>query len=76
MGEGRAITPAQVRAARALLDWSQTELARHSGVSVAALRNFERGHSKSMISVNRNAIAQALREAGVEFIPDGARRCP
>jgi len=60
------ITPAQCRAARALLDWSQMTLAKTARVGSATVQNFERG-----LSVPRPAtltvIVQAFEKAGVEF---------
>ncbi len=37
------LRPEQSRAARALLDWSQAELAEHAGVSRSTVRDFEGG---------------------------------
>lgn len=65
-----AIDPAQARAARALLDWSQRELADAAEVSFQTVRNFE----KSRHQTNRStlsAIRRALESAGVKFIPAG-----
>jgi transcriptional regulator with XRE-family HTH domain len=57
----------QCRAARSLLDWTQERLAEVSGVSVTAIRNFERG-ATTPIRANLAAIKAALETAGVEFI--------
>jgi transcriptional regulator with XRE-family HTH domain len=35
------IVPAQIRAARALLDWSQQDLAREAGVGLSTVRDIE-----------------------------------
>jgi transcriptional regulator with XRE-family HTH domain len=59
-------TPGQCRAARALLSWSQGELAATSGVSQAAIANFELSKS-TPIRANLAAIRAALEGAGVEF---------
>jgi len=61
------MTPAQCRAARALLDWSQEVLAGRSGVSINAIRNFERG-ATTPIRANLAALRHALDTAGVAFI--------
>jgi transcriptional regulator with XRE-family HTH domain len=60
------LSPATCRAARALLGWTQPRLAAESGVSVAAIRNFERGSTHSFMPRNLAAVEAAL-ETGVEF---------
>ena len=39
------LMPAQLRAARSLVDWSREDLARHSGVAHNTIKEFERGKS-------------------------------
>ncbi len=58
----------QIRAARALLDWSQQKLADESGVSLATVRRIEsdRGPDRST-APNRDAIKRALEKGGVMF---------
>ena len=63
------LTPAQSRAARGLLDWSQTGLGERSNLSESTIRNFEKGKATPSIN-NLAAIRQALEAAGVEFIPE------
>ena len=71
------ITPAQCRAARALLQWSQLDLARESEISDVTIRNFENGKTdpqKGTLVI----LKLTLEAAGVEFIPangggDGVR---
>lgn len=60
---------AQCRAARALLNISQEELATMASVSVTSLRNFERG---ATVPIHNNlvAIRGALEVAGIEFIAE------
>ena len=36
------ITPAQIRGARALLDWSQNQLAKATGISLTTIRDYEK----------------------------------
>lgn len=63
------LTPAQIRAARALLGWSQQQLADASLVGVATIRRFEPGTSGSVMGkVQNQAMKAALESAGVEFI--------
>jgi transcriptional regulator with XRE-family HTH domain len=61
------ITPAQCRAARALLDWSQQTLAEHARVGVVTVQNFERGTAKPR-TATLTVIVQAFEKEGVEFI--------
>lgn len=63
------ITPAQSRAARALLNWSQPELAKASGTGLSTIRDFETG-KRQPIANNLAAIRGGLEAAGVEFIND------
>lgn len=61
----------QLRAARALLRWSQQELSERCGVSVPTIKRLEAmdgelsGHSNTIRSIE-----QALIDAGVNFIPE------
>ena len=66
-------TPALSRAGRALLDWSQEELATASNLGVSTVRDFERGRRVPTVN-NLAAIRRALEEAGVEFLPDDGLR--
>ena len=69
IGVKSATTSGQVRAARALLDWSQDRLVLASGVSKRTLARLELGdgnpHRETLA-----AIRSALEAAGVEFIPE------
>lgn len=66
----------QIRAARAILNWSQTELAKAVGVSLVTIRKIELDQI-SPRSSTMVAIHNVLHSAGIEFIdPDGARRRP
>ena len=61
------LTPAQCRAARALIEWNQIRLADASGVSVNTIRDFE-GGKRTPITNNLTAIKNALEDAGVKFV--------
>ncbi len=63
------LTPAQSRAARALLDWSQEKLAATSHLGLSTIRDFEKGRRVPTHN-NLVAIRRALEDAGVEFIPE------
>ena len=64
---------AQIRAARALLGWSQNQLAHKAGVGVATLQRIEqnegvlKGNFSTILKIQR-----ALEEAGIHFTEDGA----
>lgn len=63
------ITPAQCRAARALIDWTQHDLAIAAGVGKVTVRQFEIGNAvprQATITVMK----MALEAAGVEFIDE------
>lgn len=63
------ITPAQSRAARALLEWSQEELARAAHLGLSTIRDFEKGR-RTPSHNNMLGIRTALEAAGVIFIPE------
>lgn len=67
--KGRELTPAQTRAARGLLGWSQADLAERSKVGLSTIGNFEAGRS-SMMAANLEAMRRTLESAGVQFIPE------
>lgn len=66
------ISPAQCRAARALLDWTQNELAKRSPVSAVSIRAFEKGGD--MRESNRRSLAEVFEAAGVTFLADGEEK--
>lgn len=66
------VTPRQIRAARALLDWSQQELADKAIVSLNALARLERGAVDPRMSTMA-AVEKALTKAGIEFISAGEK---
>ena len=64
---------AQIRAARALLDWSQTKLARSAGIGLATLQRIEqsdrilKGNFAAVLKIQR-----VLEGAGISFTDDAA----
>jgi predicted transcriptional regulator len=61
------ITGRQIRAARALLGWSQQTLADRAVVSLNALARFESGNVDSRASTLKS-VRNALAKAGIEFL--------
>jgi predicted transcriptional regulator len=64
------VSPRQIRAARALLGWSQQRLADAAIVSTNALIRLERGKVDSRVST-MTAVTRALNKAGIEFLAAG-----
>jgi len=63
------ITSCQIRAARALINWSARELADKSGVGVATIRRMELADGvPSSNAQNLELIQKSLEGLGVEFI--------
>jgi transcriptional regulator with XRE-family HTH domain len=69
------ITPEQCRAARALLDWSQTDLAKAAGTGQATVARFERG-ARTPYANTLKALRATLETAGVVFTPGTAATGP
>jgi transcriptional regulator with XRE-family HTH domain len=63
------ITNQQVKAARALLDWKQSDLAKAAGISLATLASIEQG-TGSPRAATWQAIQQALEIQNIEFTDD------
>jgi transcriptional regulator with XRE-family HTH domain len=63
------ISPAQCRAARGLLDWSQQILAVEAGVGVVTIRQLE-GSNQQPRRATLAVVKAALERAGVEFIDE------
>ena len=68
------IGPAQIRAARALLDINQTKLSEWASISVATLKRIESYSAIRGAADTIRKIQDALEAAGVEFIPDEGGR--
>lgn len=67
------MTPAQCRAARALLNWSQSDLVERSGVTQKTITDFERGATTRPYRRTLEAIVATFETAGIEFINRGVR---
>ncbi|WP_332844176.1 helix-turn-helix domain-containing protein [Roseomonas populi] len=63
------MTPAQCRAARALLNWSQDQLEAAAKVARKTIADFER-EARTPYDRTLAAIRTALEAAGVEFISE------
>jgi transcriptional regulator with XRE-family HTH domain len=62
------LTASQIRAARALVDWSGLKLAEAAGLSLPTIRRMESAVGPGRSSVdNVEAVQRALEEAGVIF---------
>jgi transcriptional regulator with XRE-family HTH domain len=67
----KALTSAQIRAARALLRWTAENLARQSAVSLRTIQRAELAEcDTSLTTANDLAVRRALETAGVEFIDE------
>ncbi|OOO26360.1 transcriptional regulator [Agrobacterium salinitolerans] len=63
----------QIRAARALLNWSQSELVEKSGLSLTTIRRMEDdkiGPERSSAG-NVATVTRIIEDAGVTFLSDG-----
>jgi len=60
------VTSAQIKAARALLGWSQQDLADHASIAISTIADFERGQ-RIPLAINFEAICDAFIKVGVIF---------
>jgi transcriptional regulator with XRE-family HTH domain len=61
----------QIKAARALLDWSQSDLARHSGISEPTIARLESAEGQlGGRGETAKKIRAALERSGIEFIDE------
>ena len=61
------LSPAQCRAARALLNWSQEDLVVRSKITKKTIADFERGATQPRAQTLAQ-ITQAFQAAGIEFL--------
>ena len=64
-----SVSPAQCRAARGLLGWSQSDLSEASKTATKTVADFERG-ARVPYPRTLEDIREALETAGVEFIDE------
>jgi transcriptional regulator with XRE-family HTH domain len=60
----------QLRAARALLGWSQTELALRAGLSLPTVKRVERDFGPLVSEEARTKLQKAIEAAGIEFLEE------
>jgi transcriptional regulator with XRE-family HTH domain len=65
-----AIEVGQLRAARALLGWSQTQLAEKAGLSLPTVKRVENVGGARVSDLARHALQRALETGGVDFIDE------
>jgi transcriptional regulator with XRE-family HTH domain len=62
-----SITTAQIRGARGILNWSQADLARRTGISATSIGSIENGQSTPRANT-LHTIQVTFENAGIEFI--------
>ncbi len=67
------LTPQLVKAARALMDWQQKDLAHAAGLSLSAIKSFEHASPGTRQRTHR-AIRDALESHGIDFLSSGGLR--
>jgi transcriptional regulator with XRE-family HTH domain len=68
-GKKNPLANSQIRAARALLGWTASELSRQSAVSLRTIQRAELQET-TMTAANDLAVRRSLEAAGVEFIDE------
>jgi transcriptional regulator with XRE-family HTH domain len=64
------ITIEQIRAARGLLGWSQSELAGRAGLSLPTIKRLETDTGPRVSDDARIRVQEALEKGGVQFISE------
>jgi transcriptional regulator with XRE-family HTH domain len=67
------INAEQIRAARALLDWSTADLAKLTGLTVNGINKIERSHTQPHVSTAA-LIQKIFEDTGIEFLPNSGLR--
>jgi DNA-binding XRE family transcriptional regulator len=65
------VTAKQIRAARALLDWSQTTLSERSHVGVKTIQKMEKGLISDIHPLMVKAVSDVLSASGIVFVDGG-----
>ena len=63
-------SPAQIRAARAMLGWSLIDLSKAAGVSVSVVSRAESSKHEQVAEGTHGAIRVAMETTGVRFLED------
>jgi transcriptional regulator with XRE-family HTH domain len=66
----RLVSVEQLRAARGLLGWSQTELASRASLSLPTVKRLEGGFGPKVSDEARVRLREAIEAAGIEFIEE------
>jgi transcriptional regulator with XRE-family HTH domain len=69
-GKSALISIQQIKPARRLLGWTQSQLSRNSGVSENSIQRYEKGLRRALGST-LGKIERTLEAAGVEFMDGG-----
>ena len=69
--EDKALLPSEIKAARALLGWSQQDLAKRANLSASTVADFERSQ-RNPVANNLAAMRDALEQSGITFLAGGA----
>ena len=64
------ITIEQLRAARGLLGWSQSELGERAGLSLPTVKRLEGGYGPRVSDEARAKLQRAIEAAGIELIDE------
>ena len=64
-------TPVQLRAARAMLGWTQDDLAKYSGVAISTIRRMEALATFTCTVPVMQKVQYSLEKAGIEFLNHG-----
>ena len=73
--ENPPVVPAQIRAGRSLLGWSQEHLAEKASVSLSTVRDYE-NERRGSVSAGAKLICRALETHGVTFLSSDGNSGP